>query len=272
MHRAYYQTGKGVKIPLDDISALIGVGEGLHSFKWNHDTNSRSVRGMRLGLREVSVSCSARPDAADSLRRAFNADCYNETPGQIVVDDEWRMSCYIVSSELDLFTKGRVTLDLTALLLDGFWWREKSRHFVIGLTTDGLNHPYDHEYDLSFSAGKGEIAVDSAIGAPLKLTFYGPCTNPYVIIGGNRYEVDVSVQSGSTVVIDAMGDTPTVQMIDVYGNARSVFSSAVRDGGAGGGSYAFEKLPSGSNEVSWSGTFAFTVAWRERDSEWPWSR
>jgi len=273
MPRIYYHPGQGGDaISLDGPLSYVGAGSGLRSRNWNRAITNKAVRGLSLGVREVKVEVMAYDQAADDLRRAADADNSAKTPGTLTVDGEWNMRCFIVASELSEAYYEAVRLKLTLALVDPCWWREKSRHFVTGLDAGGIDHPYDYPHDLSFAVGSGTLDVDSPQGAPCSITFYGPCTNPYVVIGGNRYEVDVSVNSGYTVVIDALGSRPTVERIDNQGNRESVFSYAERDGGLGGGSYAFQPLPHGVSTVEWSGAFAFDVTWRELDTEPPWAR
>ena len=271
-NRVYYHPGKGGEpINLDGDGIYVGTGGGLRSHEWNRELSVRTLTGASLGMREVEVECICTDDGANALRRAADADLAASAPGTIQVDGEWNMRCYIVeSATVDAF-RDHVALRLKAALVDRFWWREKSRHFVTGLDASGLDHEYDFEYDLSFSVGSGQVPVDSPQGALPRITFYGPCTNPYVIIGSNRYEVDVQVLSDHTCTIDATSSRPTATLADNQGNSQSVFSSAVRTGGKGGGSYAFEPLPHGTNTVQWSGAFAFDVTWHEMDTEPPWA-
>jgi hypothetical protein len=227
---------------------------------------------LTLDSHEVDVTVKLTDENANLLRRVADADVGSKLPGTIIVDDEWRMRCYIVGWKISGVYYSWVEYDLTIALVDSYWWRRKQRHFVSGLTEDGLDYPHDYEHDFSFSVGEGQIQVDSLIGALPLVRFYGPCTNPYIMLAGNRYEVDVTVPSGSTVTIDATTAKPTVMLTDVYGNAQSVFAYAVRDGGLNGGSYAFQPLPSGTLQVTWSGAFAFDVEWVEKDTEPPWQR
>ena len=269
--RVYYHPGTGGDaICLDGDGAYIGSGGDLRSHKWNRDISLRSLIGVSLGLREVDVDCVVLDDKANELRRAADADMTAKSPGMLVVDDTWKMRCYIVASDTRNVYADAVGLRLTLALMDRQWWREKSLHFVMGMGAGGLDHDYDHEYDLSFSSGSGKVTVESLQGALPKITFYGPCTSPYVIIGDNRYEVDVQVLSGHTCVIDATVPRPTVELVDSYGNRQSVFSSAVRTGGRDSGTYAFQPLEHGVNVVQWSGSFAFDVVWHEMDTEPPW--
>ena len=273
MRRVYYKPGLGGDpICLEGDGAFVSYGGGLRSHKWTRSVLGRTVSGIAPAFQEVEFDVLAFDEQADALRRAADADAAAESPGTIQVDGEWNMRCYIVESiTVDAF-RDHVALRLKAALIDKFWWREKSRHFVTGLDASGLDFEYDHEYDLSFSVGSGKITVDSPQGALPRITFYGPCTNPYVIIGSNRYEVDVQVLSDHTCTIDATSTRPTVTLTDNQGNSQSVFSSAVRTGGIGGGSYAFQPFEHGDNAVQWSGSFAFDVTWHEMDTEPPWDR
>ncbi len=247
----------------------IGDPSGLRTSMWSYDLGYRTARKLRSPAREVELSFFGSFANADVLRQTADADIASGKPGTITLDG-WSQRAYIVGRTPATYQHGEVISKLRALLLDGFWWRDRTQHYVIGLGTNGLDHEYDHEYDLSHSTGSSQLTVATRLGARPRITFHGPVTNPYIIVGGNRYEVDVQVLSGHRCVIDAMGSTPTVMLYDPYGAGQSVFSDAVRDGGLGGGSYAFEPIPYGTHEVSWSGAFAFDIDWRELDTEPPW--
>ena len=272
MHRVVYTSGStGETVQLDGDTAFVATGGGLRSRKWTRLLGSRSLRGAALNAREVKVDCIAYDAAADDLRRIADADVASKTPGTITVDGEWKCRCFVVESETSEVYYEAVKTKLTVAMVDGYWYRDKSKHFVTGLDDGGIDHPYDYPHDLSYVAGKGQLIVETRLGAKPKITFYGPVTNPYITFAGNRYEVDVQVLSGWKVVIDALDSTPTVRKVDSYGNWTSVFADAVRDGGLGGGSYAFQPIPYGTHEVTWSGAFSFDIEWREIDTEPPWN-
>lgn len=271
--RVYYQPGtRNDAVSLDGFDAYIDYGDGMRSHSWSRTITSKSIRGLTLNSREIDVTVRLTDEKANELRRVADADVSAKLPGTIIVDGEWKMRCYIVASKTKEVYWDWLELSLTLALVDSYWWRRKKQHFVAGLTEDGLDYPHDHEYDFSFQIGEGRITVDSLIGALPLVRFYGPCTNPYVTIGGNRYEVDANVPSGSTATIDATTAKPTVVLSDAFGNKQSIFALAVRDGGLNGGSYAFQPLPGGALTVTWSGSFAFDVEWVEKDTEPPWER
>ncbi len=274
MHKVYYYPGTGGDaICLDGDTAFIGTGGKLRSHERSRTIKNRSVKGLTIPMREVDIECIAYDDAANELRRVSDADVEARKPGTICIDGEWNMQCYVVASETDEVYYDAVKLKLTLILMSRYWWREHSRHYVVGLTQDGLDYPNDFEFDLSASAGKGSFTVDSLLGAKPRITFYGAVTNPYITITdsngvANRYEVDTQIFSGHKCVIDATGVSPTVTVYDQYGNAQSVFSAALR----GEGTNAFASLPHGNLSVAWSGAFAFDITARELDTEPPWNR
>jgi len=269
----YYVSGTdGSEYDLHDAElAMVPKGSGIHSRAWSLTLAYRSARGATNPAREIVMAYIASNEHADELRRAFDADLENGKPGTLVYRG-WRMKCYVFDETTSDTYGGYVARDARVAMLDGFWWKESKQYFPSGLDNTGLNHDYNFEHNYGYSAGKAYIKVDSMVGALPRLTFYGPCASPYVTIGRNRYEVDQTVLSGYSLVIDATSDMPTAKLYDPYGNSESVFSKAVRDGGKGGGSYAFEPLKHGTLEVAWSGAFAFELAWRERETEPPWAR
>ena len=156
-------------------------------------------------------------------------------------------------------------------MLGNYWLRRKSQTFVAGLNDGGLDFPFNFPFDFSFKSGKGSLTNDTALEALAKITFFGQCTNPYVVIGENRYQVNYTANAGAKIVIDFTGDEPTVMHYDQFGNGYSIFEYAVRTGGLNGGSYAFKPIQAGLQKVTWSGTFTLEVEWLERDTEVTWT-
>ena len=117
----------------------------------------------------------------------------------------------------------------------------------------------------------GVIVVGCLIPQTVKLTIFGPCAQPYVIIGTNRYEVDVTVPSGSRLEIDGTGDVRTVTMVSGTGLATNCFAQAVRGSGKDSGRYVFQPLAPGTQPISWPGGFQFDLTVCEERSEPPWT-
>lgn len=266
MNRLTYVSGaSGASYSLDSNVVAVGAGASLRSYDWDYDLGRMGISSVVSGARDVTLSLGARKSAADELLTALAVDMELQKPGKLGLDG-WQQRCLVPKAETNHVYHGHVTLSLTCVLLDGWWWRESSRYFPRGISSGGIDLPVDHDYDLGHDSGRAVLSNASLLPAPLRITYWGPCVNPYVMLGGNRYQVDVEVRTGSTLVIDAMDAAKTVTLYDSAGNGASAFSGAVRENGA----MAFERLPSGDNEVRWSGLFAFQVDWRERRVMPPW--
>lgn len=271
MNLTYTAGTDGEVIDLGTPSAFIDPSGGLRSRAWAYELSYRRVGSMSYPAREVELAWYGTYENADKLRQAADADNLMGADGKLTLDG-WSQRARIVSQKPATYQHGRLASSIGVLLLDGFWWREQKRYFPAGLDSSGLNYDHNFEHNYGHSVGGSTVEIASKVGAMPRITFYGPITNPYVTIGGNRYQVDAQVLSGYSLVLDATQDVKTVMLYDPYGNGESMFDKAVRTGGAGGGSYAFEPLPHGTLEVSWSGSFAFELAWRERETEPTWTR
>ena len=269
MERLTYTPNNGNAISLEGPFIWCGAAEDIRSHEWDYATRRRTVYGMGVSVSKRTIEYTADYESANMLRNAADSDLAAETPGMLSLDG-WKQRCYIVKNDVKDVHGGRIGGKLTLMLLDGFWWRERSRHFVSGTGSGGIDYEHDYEHDLGFSSGRGVVEVGSVLPSPIKIIYYGPCVNPRVTIADNGYQVDENIPSGSTVTIDALSSSPTVILRDQYGNEQSIFAKAVRDGGQGGGTYAFEKLKSGEHVVIWPGTFAFDVIWREQETEPTW--
>lgn len=133
-----------------------------------------------------------------------------------------------------------------------------------------LDYPHNYEYDFQATSSTGNITPSVLTPSDVYLAVFGPAVNPYVIVGGNRYQVNVTVPSGGYLVVD--GRDKTIQLTLADGTVQNVFSSGVRGGGAGGGSYIFERIPAGTSEVTYDGSFGFDLGWYEEEGEPPWSQ
>lgn len=267
----YIRGTGGDSISLDGPVTYVGHGGGLRSHAWEYDLTAKGLSGVLLSAREVDVAAQTSFEGADAIIEAFSSDMAAGTPGTLV-SCGMRQRAYVVASKATGVYVGYCDLTLKVVLLDGFWWREVTRELFAQRGTGGIDYGHDYAFDLAHSSGSTTITVGGFGAVMPRITFKGPCTNPYVIIGSNRYEVDVSVSSGSLLVLDAISERPTATLVDIQGNKSDVFSYAVRDGGQGGGSYAFEPISPGTKMVTWSGEFSMQIAWRERGMEPPWSR
>lgn len=200
-----------------------GTLTGLRARIWDYSLASRGITGIARKTRETTIPVKIHdsPETLDLLRRLADADMASGEPGTLIADGEWEAKAWITKSEPQSITPTMVETQLTIVLADGVWRRSTMTHFTprYDSGTSDLDYPHDYPHDFAGMALGAEIVNDTSIPQPVKLTIFGPCTNPYVIIGTNRYEVDVTVPSGSRLEIDGTGDVRTVTMVSGTGLA-----------------------------------------------------
>lgn len=149
------------------------------------------------------------------------------------------------------------------------WIRKKAYTLVPydNTTVGGLDYPYDYPHDYLFSRGSS-VDIVNPFQLPCKcdIVFPGPCTSPYVIIAGNRYEVEAQANKGDLIIIRGFsGDKPDVVIRFSDGSEKSLFDKAYRKDRED----AFAEIPVGKHDASWSGAFNVEVIlYEERTAPW----
>lgn len=273
MNKLEYIPGKvpARTVQMDGPVSYVGTADNIRSRAWGYELGYRDVLSANRPAREVDATFHADYETLDELRRVADADVDAKMPGTFVAEGEWRQRGYIVSSEPAMIHWGRVQTELKILLLDGAWWRLVSESFGASEDTPSsyLDYTYDYQYDYTKVTYSSLVQTSVLTPSDVRLVIYGPATNPYVNVGSNKYEVDVTVPSGGYVVIDGREKTITLVLAD--GMRQNAFQYGVRGTGQGGGVYVFEPIESGEQTVSWPGTFGFDLGWYEEEGEPPWS-
>lgn len=278
MHRLAYVSSGGERVDLDGSGAFVGTAPKLRSRAWTYTLGWRGASGISRDAREAELDAVMTAERADELRRLADRDVSSGTPGTLVFDGEWYQRAYIAKSEVEtVYGRSAVRAALTVLLLDGAWRREESTDFFAEEVSDGdvLDFPHDFDYDYGGSGANRTVTVGGLLPADMRMTIYGPVTNPRVVVAqgefSNTYSVKVAVPGGSRLVIDGSSHPKSIQLIGTYGEVEDRFADGVRGEGAGSGSYCFEPLRPGTSTVSWDGSFGFTLTAFQEEGEPPWS-
>lgn len=133
-----------------------------------------------------------------------------------------------------------------------------------------LDYPHDYEYDFLARSAAASVETSVLTDCDVRLVIYGQCDNPYVVIGGNRYQVNCGVPAGAYLTIDGREKTIILTLED--GTTVNVFGDGVRGSGLGSGEYVFEPIQPGAQNVEWDGSFGFDLGWYEEEGEPPWSQ
>lgn len=277
---AYEPGTGGGPICLDDAkSALVGTGAALRGFEWAYELSEASLAGAHRGAREAAISCWLTAETAETAQLAFEADVEMGKPGTLS-SGGWSQRAYVTKAKLsDVYRGGSCAATLTVVLLDGVWRRETTYQLLPNsgreMNNETIDYPHDYGHDYGTSSVSG-VAIDVPGLTPcdLRLRVYGHAVSPYVRIGGNIYQVNVTVPEGAILTVDTtrkgsmQGDSVTLR--GLYGDVTDVFSKRLR-GAEGSGSYIYELVPPGPQAVSWPQSFGVDVTLIERRGGLPWT-
>lgn len=246
--------------------------------EWSYSLSARNVYGQSRAPREAKATLHVIDvDGLDRLMTVLDADMVSGLPGTVRASTEsgvvWTQRALLVKSEPQSHHRSAdAQIDLTFVLLDGVWRHEVTSLFKWHDEDAGawLDYPHDYPHDYGPMGMVNHVVNPDPLPNPVRFVFYGPCVNPYVVIGGNRYEVDVTVQSGGRVTVDGINDPKTITLTDNYGVESNVFDKGVRGSGRNGGSYIFQPVGAGDNTVNWPGGFDWSITVAQERSEPPW--
>lgn len=273
MHRlTYVPATSSTSIPLDGPAIWAQEGAaGIRGRVWSRTLGYRSLLQANRPARETTLTVYASSAAADLLRRAADADVMARKPGTLIFDGSWRQGAFILECTPKPYNNG-VLLEMTVALVDGAWWALVVNSFSPddGISETYLDFPYDYEIDYGAPFSGDDVDTGLLSASPVFIRIYGPATNPYVVVGSNRYQLNTSVANGAYAVIDGRMKTITVVASD--GTTTNAFAYGERGSGAGGGSYIFEEVQPGVQSVSWDGSFGFDLGWYDMEGEPPWNQ
>ena len=276
MPNLVYVSGTGRQaVELDALPVHVGTANDLRGREWDYSLRYRSITGVNRPAREVELDAWVlKRTEADRMRRIFDRDVANGTPGTFVAYGAWEQRGYVTAMDARGIYADALAQKLTVVLLDGVWRKENIAHFDPEAADPGeeygyLDYTYNYAYDYSENARPDSSTASDYVPSAVKLVIFGPVTNPVVIIGGNEYEVAVTVPSGGYLLVDGLAKT--VALVTANGTVTNVFDKATRGTGEGGGSYIFQPLPVGESSVVWDRTFGFDVHYYDEEGEPPWA-
>ena len=140
--------------------------------------------------------------ARERLRSVLAADASTGVPGSIGIGG-WRLSVVPVAVERDRWWMDESYCEVLVRLLAArpVWTRAQEFSFVPdrspAVVGTQLDFPYGFPYDYTPNPPLRSIDVDADGPCEWRLVVYGPATDPYVVVAGNRYAVEAEVPSAA---------------------------------------------------------------------------
>ena len=162
---------------------------------------------------------------------------------------------------------------MTLLVEDPTWFKATALYFehetagaVAGVKPD---FPRDFPFDLVQGKPAKSFTNPSKSASPWLWRVYGPATNPYVRIGENLHKVNTTIAAGAYLEVDSQSKTAVV--VQDNGTRENVYKFRER-GAHGSGSYLFEPIKPGTDDITWDNTFDFDLTLYETRSTPPYEK
>ena len=272
----WYETSSGEAIRLSGgASWLYSI--DAHGWERTADGSSATLEARDLSG-TLSFGRGASREECDRLLALAWADMDSGEPGCLRVG-EWRMRCYLLKLEPSLVTGDNASFSVTLHAPEPIWRRETTYQLLPNsgreMENETLDYPHDYAHDFGTSSVSGvTIDVPGVSPCDVRIRVYGHAVAPYVRIGANTYQVNVTVPDGAILTVDTtrkgsmLGDSVTLR--GRYGDVQDVFAKRLR-GAEGSGSYIYELVPPGPQVVSWPQSFGVDVTLIERRGALPWT-
>lgn len=230
----------------------------IYSFDRNMVEKSITVDIVAKTKKEYAIACNRFLEITEK-------DVYSVTPGKIVVNDDFYLSCYIFSKKMSQWHPGanRIRNTYTLVSEKGRWMKDVYKVFggssIYEPESTDRDYPKDYMMDYVPSGGIKRLISDSFVPFDFEIVFQGPVTDPVVVCGGNVYRVYTTLEEGETLTINSV--TKKVYKTKINGEVVNEFSKRDRE------NYIFEKIPatSGSTYIDHTaGTIVSVRAFTER--------
>ena len=273
----FYEGSDGTMIDLMGDGVYAQDPENLTATEWKYSTISGvnglgRIKRFYKDTQECSLTLGIMADNAEEFNRimyklhqAFDRDVRRMKPGKLWWNDFYKEVFAIETSHAEfeeLFDA--VDREVTFISVYPYWVRKTTFPFVdtadLAGSFDYDDYDYEHDFDLEEIV---EAVENNCIDkANFEITFYGPCQNPSVTIGGHLYEVLTDLTDGEYVTVNSLHKT--IVQYDIDGEAENVFYLRGRD------EYIFEPIPSGTIPISRSKDLklAITIYDERGEPEW----
>lgn len=255
--------------------------DSFRSADLSYSKSDNRIKGFYRGISKFTVNASAQTDSlaeavelCNRIIRLGRYDRENLVPGTIRCG-EYSTSGYIIgiSFDPDDDMLGFITsFKIEIAVEDPVWVKEETFSYLKGSelkvqsaddeydlqsADDEYDFPFDFPYDyMAPTHDSFEVRNRDTMPCNMRLTVYGPATNPAVRIGDNTYQVNCTVAEGSILIIDSK-EKRIFERLE-FGDEVSRLDSRER-GSIGGGSYVFEKIPTGISAVSYNQSFGIDL-------------
>lgn len=242
----------------------------LHDYSWSYSSDNDVVTDFQRTVTSKSLPIIISGKNNKELKNKFFAtvevDVLTAQKGALWYGDYY-YSCYVTQSKKSDYINydGSLTVNLTVTTDTPYWLREITTKFrTESGGTDVLQYPKQYPYKYTDYNERCTVTNNTLAAAPFQLIIYGPCENPEILVGSQKYKVNVKLTAGEYLILTAVEKNKTIVKIGIDGTQTNCFNNREKT------INVFAPIPNGTFDVSWSGNFVFDLIVYDRRSEPPW--
>lgn len=253
-------------------SANVLINENdFRNYKWTYNTQYEKITSFekRIKNQMLTVQIVGRNSRtiANKLFEIIEKDVLTNQAGRMYVGDYYLTGYFYASNKKDYTQGTTLKIELSFVSDQAYWIKETPYIFRIddegtGGDEKGLGYDYGYPYDFSSPISSQNLVNTSFVPANFILNVYGQVVDPQIIIGGNIYQVNVTL--GSNAILSINSKDKTVIVTDSKGVKTSAFANRNPE------HYIFEKIKTGSLRVFCTPECNFDVVLLEERSEPIW--
>lgn len=249
----------------------------IHDFEWKPTVYERPVRdgGKITRVRRPSIAKqivldvfadtpAEYNDAMNYLADFVEYDNAHGASGKLIVNGQY-CRCRLIGKYNDIRRDNPLHTLVTLIVQveEPMWITEKRFSYVpvtSNVGTGAKRYPYSYNYSYAPSESIFRVNNTSESSSKMKITFYGPVTNPQIRFADNVIGLNLYLAAGEYAVIDQL--TRTISKIGADGTATNCFNARQKSGDC------FMPLPSGSTSIISTGAVDVTVYEQRSEPLW----
>ena len=230
----------------------------LHTFAWNIVSKNDKISSFKKGITKktlpVTIKSANGTEIKNRLFEVCEKDVIAVKHGKLIIGDYY-LKCYITGCKASKYstTKEYMKASLTVQTDFPQWVKETTTTFDGSEATAGKNLDYNNDFAYDYASNMLNKKLNNSDFVPsnFRIRIFGVANSPEINIGGHTYSVNVDIAKNEYLTIDSVDKT--IFLTKANGSTVNCFNLRNKD------EYIFEKIPSGTSEVSTSGSYVFDI-------------